>query len=398
VYPVTANDVGAAVLFSQANSLDLAVCGGGHSTGGASSTEGGLCIDLSKMRDVVVDPVKRTITAQGGALWADVDRAAGEHGLATVGGTVNHTGIGGLTLGGGYGWLSNAYGLVIDNLLEVEIVLADGGIVKASETENRDLFWAVRGAGSCFGVVTTFVYRAHNQKNPVWAGTMAFPPPALASIVDFGNRQVEITSAKHAMAFGFGAPPPAFQPVVLVAILYNGPESEGRKFFEPLLALGPLVTMVDTIPYSSVNGMLNPLTSHGGRKSMKGGVFLFPLEPAFVQGIFDDFCAFLRKVPEAVATLIMFEYLKADKITKVAPTAMAFANRGQHCTLMVGPMWVNKENDAVCRQWARDVTAKFRAELERKRSLGVDETTKISVGEYPNYDGIPPAPSICNAG
>jgi FAD/FMN-containing dehydrogenase len=119
------------------------------------------------MRKAEVDPAQKTITAQGDALWADVDEAAAEHGLATVGGTVNHTGIGGLTLGGGYGWLTGAYGLTIDNLLEAELVLADGSIVTASHTENEDLFWAVRGAGACFGVATKFVYRAHEQKNQI---------------------------------------------------------------------------------------------------------------------------------------------------------------------------------------------------------------------------------------
>lgn len=386
--PSSAKDVSTAVRFSRRNSLELAVCGGGHSTGGSSSTEGGLCINMSKMRDVVVDPVNKTITAQGGCLWADVDKAAAEHGLATVGGTVNHTGIGGLTLGGGYGWLSSAYGLAIDNLLEVELVLADGSILKASETSNPDLFWAVRGAGSCFGVATSFTYRAYDQKNPVWAGTLVYPPPVLASIVEFADQQVEITTGKHGLVFGFGAPPPAFQPVILVAIFYNGTESEGRGFFAPLLALGPLATMVETIPYSSVNGMLNPLTPHGGRKTMKGSAFLFPMEPAFAQEIFEDFCAFLAKVPEAGATLLMFEYLAAYKITEVAPTATAFANRGNYCNLMVCPTWLTKENDAVCRQWARDITAKFRAELERGKRNGVDKDTMEAVAEYANYDGM----------
>lgn len=127
-------------------------------------------IDLSLMRQVTVDPSVMTITAQGGCLWVDVDEAAGKYGLATVGGTVNHTGIGGLTLGGGYGWLSGYHGLAIDNLLSVRMVLADGSLVTASDAENPDLFWAVRGAGQSFGVTVEFTYRAHEQKDPVWAG------------------------------------------------------------------------------------------------------------------------------------------------------------------------------------------------------------------------------------
>jgi FAD/FMN-containing dehydrogenase len=167
VYPTSAEDVSKAILFGVANNLELAVKGGGHATSGSSSTDGGLCIDLDKMRGVSVDTEKKTVTAQGGAWWEDVDAAATKYGLACVGGTVSHTGIGGLTLGGGYGFLSGEHGLVVDNLLEVEYVLADGTIVTASEKENQDLFWAARGAGAGFGVATRFTYRAHDQKNMI---------------------------------------------------------------------------------------------------------------------------------------------------------------------------------------------------------------------------------------
>ncbi|KAI4159782.1 MAG: hypothetical protein LQ342_006293 [Letrouitia transgressa] len=163
-------DISSTLLFAQEHNIDFAICGGGHSTSGSSSSEGGIVIDLSLMRQVTVDPSVMTITAQGGCLWVDVDEAAGKYGLATVGGTVNHTGIGGLTLGGGYGWLSGYHGLAIDNLLSVRMVLADGSLVTASDAENPDLFWAVRGAGQSFGVTVEFTYRAHEQKDPVWAG------------------------------------------------------------------------------------------------------------------------------------------------------------------------------------------------------------------------------------
>lgn len=143
----SAADIATTLLFCKKHQVDFAVRGGGHSTSGSSSSEGGVVIDLSEMRKVEIDPIEKTITAQGGCIWEDVDEAAGEHGLATVGGTVNHTGIGGLTLGGGYGWLCGKYGLTIDNLLEVQMVLANGDVVRASDKENTDLFWAVRGSG-----------------------------------------------------------------------------------------------------------------------------------------------------------------------------------------------------------------------------------------------------------
>jgi FAD/FMN-containing dehydrogenase len=262
--------VSKAVLFAAANKLELAVCGGGHATSGSSSTDGGLCIDLSKMRQVTVDPTKKTITAQGGALWADVDTEASKYCLGAVGGTVNHTGIGGLTLGGGYGFLSPRFGLTIDNLLEVEVVLADGKIVTASNTENQDLFWAMRGAGAAFGVATKFVYQAHDQKNDVWGGMLIFPPTMVAEVVAFANTVVQPPEGDKLIVVVYGAPPPAFQPMVMTIVFYNGSEAEGRKFYEPLLSLGPLADMTTVMPWPAVNTMLNAAMVPGIRRTMKG--------------------------------------------------------------------------------------------------------------------------------
>lgn len=165
------------------------------------------------MRGVTVDEKAKTVTAEGGALWSDVDNEAAKYGLAAVGGTVNHTGVGGLTLGGGYGYLTAAHGLVIDNLLEVEAVLADGNIVKISEDENPDLFWAAKGAGSGFGVFTKFTYRAHEQKDPVWSGMLVFPREKLDQLMQFSNKVIVDQGGKALLLLGFGAPPPAHQPV-----------------------------------------------------------------------------------------------------------------------------------------------------------------------------------------
>lgn len=266
VYPTSPEDVSAAVLFSKTHNLEVAVRGGGHATSGSSSTDGGLCIDLSNMRSVTVDAAAKTITAQGGALWSDVDSEAEKYGLAAVGGTVNHTGIGGLTLGGGYGYLTGKVGLVIDNLLEVELVLADGSIIAASETENKDLFWAIRGAGSSFGVATKFVYQAHEQKGLVWGGMLIFPKAQLEQVIVFANTILEEGNGDKTMLIGFGAPPPAFLPVIMVVVFYNGVEEEAKKFYEPLLNLGPLADMTKPMKYSGVNAMLNDAMVHGFRR------------------------------------------------------------------------------------------------------------------------------------
>lgn len=230
------------------------------------------------MRHVSVNPQTKTITAAGGCLWADVDSAAEKYGLAAVGGTVNHTGIGGLTLGGGYGYLTAERGMVVDNLLAVEFVLADGSIVTASATENPDLFWASKGAGVGFGVATSFVYRAYEQENPVWGGLLVFPKSQLHEVLAFGNTILTDKSGKVFMLVVFSAPPPALQPSVLAVVFYNGTEEQGREFYEPLFKLEPLADLTTVVPFAKMNEMLNGPMAHGFRRTMKGSAFLGPLD------------------------------------------------------------------------------------------------------------------------
>lgn len=152
VQPDNVQEVSKTVQYATANKIPFTVMSGGHATSGASSSDGGMVLDLRRINSVVVDTTKQTVTFGGGCRWSEVDEACAAKGLGTVGGTVNHTGVGGFILGGGFGWLTPKYGLTIDNLLSTEVVLADGRIVTASEKENEDLFWALRGAGQNFGV------------------------------------------------------------------------------------------------------------------------------------------------------------------------------------------------------------------------------------------------------
>ncbi|KAE9371446.1 FAD-binding domain-containing protein [Stipitochalara longipes BDJ] len=388
VLPATAEDVSKAILFSKANKHEIAVMGGGHGTSGACSTDGGVSINLSKMRHVSVDPKAKTITAEGGCLWVDVDNAAEKHGLAAVGGTVNHTGIGGLTLGGGYGYLTAAHGMVVDNLLSVQFVLADGSIVTASATENPDLFWASKGAGIGFGVATSFVYQAHEQKAPVWGGMLVFQKTQLHEVLAFGSELLTHTEGKVFMITAFGSPPPALQPAIMAVVFYNGTEAEGRAYFEPILKLGPLVDMTTVLPFPKMNEMLNGPMFHGARRTMKGSAFLGPLNIKFAEEIFDDYEAFITQVPDAVMTVVAWEFMPYNKILEVPQTATAFANRGAYGNLLFGPGWTDPENDGACREWTRVMSKKARAELEKAKAKGTDAETQQSVGEYGNYDSL----------
>jgi len=190
------------------------------------------------------------------------------------------------------------------------------------------------------------------------------------------------------MLVGFGAPPPAFQPVIMAVVFYNGSEEEGKKFYEPLLKLGPLADMTSIMPYPAVNTMLNPAMGTGLRRTMKGSAFLAPIDAEFVKSIFQDFENFITQNPDAIHSVVLWEFVPFGKILEVPQTATSFANRGAYGNLCFGPGWTNPDNDSICREWTRIMAAKSRAELERRKAEGTDNATKDSVGEYSNYDGL----------
>jgi hypothetical protein len=348
VLVTSAKDVSATMRLIREHKIPFTVRGGGHSTSGAASIEDGVVVDLSKMRKVVVDPEAKTIKVEGGALWVDVDVEAAKYGLATVGGTVNHTGVGGLTLGGGYGFLSGKYGLTIGNiispisfpshadvnrkdvLLSAEIVLASSLHLTCSSTLNPDLFWALRGAGANFGVVTSFTFRAFEQSTPVFAGPLIFLPDKLPQIVAFANKFHQTNDGNQALLWGFSAPPPANAPVVMTQLFYNGTEAQGKEFFADLFALDPIVNMTSMMPYEKLNSLLNHAAGFDGRKAFGGGAFKLPLDVNFVTQIHEDFKKFVDAHERMGESMMLFECVPYDKIMETSNDAMAFSNRGDY--------------------------------------------------------------------
>lgn len=347
------------------------------------------------MRQVSVDVGARTVTAQGGATWGDVDAASTREHLCTVGGTVSDTGVGGLTLGGGYGWLSGVYGLVIDNLVSCRLVLADGEVVRASERENRDLFWALRGAGQNFGVAVEFTYKAYEvPSSGFWAGMLMFP--AVTGVLE---RVVELLNGyyapghptlqgKVAGGLGFAKPPPANgATLALVPIIYQGTEEEGKEAFRELLELNPIMSTMATVGYEVVNTIL--AAPIGMRVSMKGSSFQLPVRPRFVGEVLRSFDSFIEATPDAAASMILWEmYDPTAMVTQ--STGGSFANRGFHLNSMIAPFWSDEANDTVCRQWARDAAELFKEENKKwGASTGKNGEMKGSQGAvmiYGNYD------------
>ena len=380
VMPAEAEDISTALLWAQENNVDVAVKGGGHSVSGTSSSKDGLVIDLSRMTKVTVDTSNKTLSVQGGATWKEVDEAAGEHGLATVGGTVNHTGVGGLTLGGGYGWLSGQYGLTIDNLLSATVVLADGRILTTSSTENPDLFWGLRGAGYNFGVVTNFTYQAYDQKNPVFAGLASFTPDKLERVIEEINASLLSSDPRSGVVCILAQPPGAPVPMANVICFYNGTHEEGSKHFGSLLALGPTINTIKMIPYSEVNALQNPMASYGDRKSFKGIFYHPPLDPKFVRTIMNDFTNKVHSDPDLLASGILLEFFDMRKVCEVSRSDTAFASRSSTQNGIVTLRWTDETKDGEHRAWAREVQARWKAELDSKAT-----DAEKDVPQYINY-------------
>ncbi|KAJ5156910.1 Xylooligosaccharide oxidase [Penicillium canariense] len=318
----------------------------------------------------------------GGATWKAVDEAGAAHGLATVGGTVNHTGVGGLTLGGGYGWLSGQYGLTIDNLRSATVVLADGRVMTASATEHPDLFWALRGAGYNFGVVVDFTYQAYHQGNRVYAGILGFSPDRLESIIELLNSLLANPDARSGAMCIFAQAPDGSGPMIIIICFYNGTREEGQERFAGFLALEPVLNTVDIVPYPVVNTLQNPQATYGDRKSFKGIFYEPPLDPGFMRSVFNEFMAKIQDDLDLMPSAIILECIDMRKIceTPVPATALASRNLTQNGILYL--RWTDPAKDLDHRAWARGVQAKWKAELDaRKRDL----QGGVEVPQYINY-------------
>ncbi|GAA4536397.1 FAD-binding oxidoreductase [Pseudonocardia xishanensis] len=266
------DDVVTAVRYAQRNGLEIAVRSGAHNLAGLSSVEDGLVVDLSGMRSVEVDPVARRARVQGGALLADLDAATQEYGLAVPSGLVGHTGVGGLTLGGGMGWLTRKAGLAIDNLVSAEIVVADGSVLRLSESENADLFWAIRGGGGNFGVVTEFEFRLHEAGPMVQFGMLLWPleqgMPALRAL-----REVvaDLPPEVNAMIAGLSVPPVPFvadehhgMPAVGAILVGFGSDEEFESVANRIRqALPPLIDAVMPLPYTALQSLFDDANGWG---------------------------------------------------------------------------------------------------------------------------------------
>ncbi len=333
------------IKFARKHHVKFVVEAGGHSTTGASASHGGIVISMTTMRKVITDPASHTVCVQGGATWEDVNKSTAPYGLAVVGPTADQTGVGGSTLGGGYGWLTGQYGLIIDQLLSVKMVLADGSIVEASQESEADLFWAVRGAGQAFGVATEFVFRAHSIRPSMFGGTIYFTVDKLPQVVRFANQFHERQDPRSGLLFGFRAHPSVQRTAVVVILFYCGTRAEGESFFEDLLSVDAAERKIDMMSYADIQGLCNIEPISHGRKNIDGTAVSFPLPMERYLAIFDHFDHILASYPEANSSEIMFELLPYAKAGAVPLDATAATNRGPYYDVGLILCWSNPELD-----------------------------------------------------
>ena len=349
-------DVVAAVRFARERNLLVSVRAGGHGVGGHAVCDGGLVIDLSPMKGIRVDPAARTARAEAGVLWGELDRETQLFGLATVGGIVTHTGIAGLTLGGGIGWLMRKYGATVDNLLAADVVTADGELVRASEDENADLFWGIRGGGGNFGVVTSFEYRLHPVGPIVLAGPVFYALEAAPDVLRTYREHIASAPDELTTIFELSvAPPLPFlpeevhgKPVVMVGACYAGSPDEGAEVVRPLKQYGrPIVDLLEPKPYTALQSMFDPLVPHGWHRYWKA-VEVPPLTDDAIDTLVEHSSA--PTSPRSYT--IVFQL--GGALARVGEDETAFSQRDAAHNVNINAVWTEEDPDAERHiAWAR---------------------------------------------
>jgi FAD/FMN-containing dehydrogenase len=368
----TAPDVQRALEFAQRHHLPIAVRGGGHNIAGKALCDDGVVIDLSVMKEVRVDPAARTVRAGAGLTWGDFDRATQAHGLATTGGFISTTGIGGLTLGGGLGWLMRTYGLACDNLRSVEVVTADGQLRVADAEHDPDLFWAVRGGGGNFGVVTSFEYQLH-PVGQLLAGVVFYPVDQARDALRF-YRELMATAPDELMAYALFLTSPEGVPLFGIAACYVGPVETGERMLGPLRGFGrPVADLIQPMSYLQLQSMFDP-GFPAGRLNYWKSSFLRELSDEAI----DTLVARLAAFPSPLSAFAL-EPL-GGAVSRVGVDQTAFHHRKVGFSLVIVSMWTDPAESARQIEWTREfwnAMQPFSSEAVYVNYLDADEAERV---------------------
>ncbi|MGA7455077.1 MAG: FAD-binding oxidoreductase [Rhodoplanes sp.] len=387
-----AGDVMATVRYARDNGLDLSIRGGGHSGPGFGTNNGGVVIDFSRMRSVRVDPSAMTARAEGGVTWGDFNAATHAFGLATTGGIISTTGIAGFTLGGGIGYLSRGFGLSLDNLVSADVVTADGRLLVASEHENADLFWAIRGGGGNFGVCTSLEYKLHRVKDVYW-GPMFYEIEEAGNILRFYRDFIKDAPEEMGAFPAFQiAPPLPFIPehrhgdmFAAIVACWSGPPEEGERRFKAFHDVAEVkAEMVGPVPYPAINAAFDGLFPKGIRQYWKGN---------FVKELTDDAIAVhVEHGPNApTMSSTMHLYPINGACHRVAPDATAFGHREANFSMVVVSAWADPSDDGANIGWVRDYSHAIAPHSEVGGYINFmdgDDNERIRANYGGNYDRL----------
>ena len=385
-------DVIAGVNFARDNGLGLSIRGGGHSAPGFGTNDDGLVIDMAAMHSVRVDPRNKTARAEAGTTWGDFNHATHAFGLATTGGIISTTGIAGLTLGGGIGYLTRGCGLSIDNLISADVVTADGQFVTASEHENEDLFWGLRGGGGNFGVVTSFEYRLH-EVDQVFAGPIFYNLEDAAALLQMFDEFIRDAPEQFGGFPGFQiAPPLPFIPenrhgdtLALAVVHWAGPLDQAERILKPFMDVAPVVANgTGPLPYPALNSAFDPLYPKGIRAYWKGA-FVNELPEAAIAAHVEHG----SRVPEVSATMHLYPINGACH--RVGPDDTAFAYREATYGMVLLAAWNDPAKDAERIGWVRDYYQAMAPYSEQGGYINFmqdDDYGKIPANYRQNYDRL----------
>jgi FAD/FMN-containing dehydrogenase len=377
-------DIVDAVNFARTHGLELAVRGGGHNVAGRAVCDDGLMLDMSLMKGIHVDPVRRTARAQGGVTWREFNRETQAHGLATTGGVISTTGIAGLTLGGGLGWLMAKHGLAMDNLVSAEVVTASGDIVRASKEENADLFWGLQGGGGNFGAVSWLEYRLH-PVGTVTSGLIAHPFDRARDVLKFFR---EITSGlpDDLTIFGGLLHAPDGAQIAVMIVCHCGPLAEAETALEPIKKFGsPILDSVGPTSYEETNRMLDAGFPRGALNYWKSN-FMMELSDQAIDTLISQFAA----CPSPMSGLLL-EHIHGAA-TRVGVSETAFPHRREGYNFLVVSEWLDPADNARNIAWARESYDLMLPYFSRGRYvnyLGEDEGEDAVAAAYgPNYQRL----------
>ncbi len=361
-------DVADAVKLARSMNLEIAVRGGGHNVGGRGTIDNGLMIDLAPMKGIYVDAATRTARAQGGVLWKEFNRETQVHGLATTGGVVGTTGIAGLTLGGGLGWLMPKYGLALDNLRSAEMVMADGSVMRAAADENPDLFWAIRGGGGNFGVAASLEYALHPVGPMITGGLVAHPFQNARDMLRFFRDTCATLPDEMMMVAGLlTAPDGSGNKLSAMLAAHCGSLEQGEGAVKPIKAFGPpVMDAMGPISYCQLNGLLDPSLPKGALNYWKSH-FLTSLSDDCINAMAETFVS----CPSPMSQVVIEHFHGAASRVPVKDTACAMRITGFNVVII--SQWMDHKDDEQCIGWCRDVYAAL--------------TPYLGTARYVNYMG-----------